>query len=149
MNENEIDRIAAATNALRPDWPLASLRTLLQRPEMVNRTRRDVAVALAWVACESATKTPARVLEAGPWWQATNADGQRTGRTSYDIACPFHADQIQPCPKCKAAAIPANSPRALEILRAELQSTRSNLCACGVKPSRCNEHRTTTTKESK
>jgi hypothetical protein len=78
MNENEADRIAAMAHALRPDWPLASLRTLLQRPEMASRTRRDVAVALAWVACESATKTPARVLEAGPWWQATNADGDST-----------------------------------------------------------------------
>jgi hypothetical protein len=71
MNENEIERIALATNALRPDWPLASIRTLI-RTKLIQRTRRDVAVALAWVACESQTKTPARVLEAGPWWQTTN-----------------------------------------------------------------------------
>ena len=77
MNENEIQRIAAATNALRPDWPISSLVTLLNRPGLVNRTRRDAAVALAWIACDSATKTPARVLEAGPWWQAVadTADG--------------------------------------------------------------------------
>ena len=71
MNETEIGRIAAAANQLRPDWPTASLRTLLEKPELASRPRRDVAVAIAWVACESSTKTPARVLEAGPWWQGS------------------------------------------------------------------------------
>jgi hypothetical protein len=74
MNDNEKDRIAAATNALRPDWPTKSIRTLLDGPQLTNRSRRDVAVALAWVACDSASKTPARVLEAGPWWAATNTE---------------------------------------------------------------------------
>ena len=78
MTPGEIDRIAAAINMLRPDWPAASLRTLLARQELVHRPRRDVAVALAWVACESATLTPARVLEAGPWWRAAVADEART-----------------------------------------------------------------------
>lgn len=71
MNEVETHRIAAAINQLRPDWPIASIKTLLQRPGLANRHRRDVAVALAWVACESESKTPARVLEAGPWWQGS------------------------------------------------------------------------------
>lgn len=80
MNENEIERIAAAVNQLRPDWPTASLRTLLGRPELVNRPRRDVAVALSWVACEAESKTPARVLGAGPWWQATSVEGGTSPR---------------------------------------------------------------------
>ena len=141
MNENEIERIAAMGNALRPDWPIASLRSLLAKPMLATRTRRDVAVALAWVACESATKTPARVLEAGPWWIATNADSQRTGKTSYNQPCPFHADQIQPCRKCKAEAVSADSSQALALLRAELQSARSNLCSHGVLPRDCTDHR--------
>lgn len=74
MNENEINRIAAMANALRPDWPLASLRTLLAGPDLRNRSRRDVAVALAWVACETETMTPARVIESGPWWHAANVE---------------------------------------------------------------------------
>ena len=80
MNDNEKDRIAAMANALRPDWPRNSLRSLLDRPELAHRTRRDMAVALAWVACDSKTKTPARVIEAGPWWNATNAEGSATPR---------------------------------------------------------------------
>ena len=74
MNETEADRIAAAANALRPDWPVASLRTLLRRPDLMRRPRRDVAVALTWVACDSTTKTPARVIEAGPWWKAATIE---------------------------------------------------------------------------
>jgi len=86
MNEVEISRIAAAISDLRPDWPAASIRSLLNRPELKNKPRRDVAVALAWVACETDSKTPARVIEAGPWWKATNAEATgttvaHTGRT--------------------------------------------------------------------
>lgn len=69
MNDHEAQRIAAAISAARPDWPAASLLTLI-RKNLANRPRRDVFVALAWVACEAETKTPARVLEPGPWWRA-------------------------------------------------------------------------------
>lgn len=78
MNEIEAHRIAAALNQLRPDWPVSSLKTLLAKPMLANRHRRDVAVALTWVACDSASKTPARVLEAGPWWTATAEAGGNT-----------------------------------------------------------------------
>lgn len=80
MNENEIGRIAAAVNALRPDWPIASLQTLLRQPELARRPRLDVALALVWVACDSTTKTPARVKEHGPWWTAANNSAD-TGAT--------------------------------------------------------------------
>lgn len=81
MNENEIDRIAAAISQLRPDWPAASIATLIHRhPDLAARPRRDVAVALAWVACQAETATPARVLEAGPWWRATNAEDSTARR---------------------------------------------------------------------
>lgn len=80
MNEHEIDRIASAMNQLRPDWPTKSLRTLLSKPELASRARRDVTVALAWVACETASHTPARVLENGPWWKAAGVTGELTNR---------------------------------------------------------------------
>lgn len=74
MNEHEIERIAAAVNQLRPDWPTASLRTFIAK-NLADRPRRDVAVAFAWVACEANTVKPARVLEAGPWWKAATVEG--------------------------------------------------------------------------
>ncbi|MBS44109.1 MAG: hypothetical protein CMH83_13280 [Nocardioides sp.] len=73
MNDYEADRIAAAIGVMRPDWPVPSVRTLI-RERLQDRPRRDVAVALAWIASDSATKTPARVLESGPWWLAAAAD---------------------------------------------------------------------------
>lgn len=85
MNEHEIDRLASAFHVMRPDWPHASLRTFITK-NLADRPRRDVAVALAWISCESNTATPARVLEAGPWWKATNAEATssttvHTGKT--------------------------------------------------------------------
>jgi hypothetical protein len=83
MNDHEIDRIAAAMHQLRPDWPVSSVRTLIAK-HLADRPRRDVAVALAWIACETNTATPKRVLEAGPWWKAASADGATVTLTPYD-----------------------------------------------------------------
>lgn len=85
MNDHEAQRIAAAFHQLRPDWPASSLLTLI-RKNLLDRPRRDVAVALAWVACESGTATPARVLETGPWWRAAGVDGGGRQLEPYDVA---------------------------------------------------------------
>ncbi len=69
MPAHEIDRLAAAINTLRPDWPRTSLKTFI-RTRLNDRPLRDVTIALAWIAADPDTDTPARVLEAGPWWQA-------------------------------------------------------------------------------
>lgn len=73
MRTHEIERIALAVNRLRPDWPVASLETFIAE-RLGSRPRRDVLVALMWVAAEPETTTPARVLEAGPWWRAAATD---------------------------------------------------------------------------
>jgi hypothetical protein len=78
MNEHEAARIASAVHHLRPDWPVKSILTLLLT-KLADRPRRDVCVALAWVACESNTATPARVLEQGPWWRAAAVDSAPAG----------------------------------------------------------------------
>lgn len=100
MNEHEIDRIAAAANQLRPDWPLASVRTLLRKPELANRPRRDVAVALAWIACETNTATPARILEAGPWWKAATTDGSTTHHHVAKVYAMTEGDPREICAEC-------------------------------------------------
>ena len=83
MNDHEVTRIAAAIHELRPDWPAASLRTLISK-HMLNKPRRDVTVALAWVACESGTATPGRVLEAGPWWRAAGIESGAAAHEPFD-----------------------------------------------------------------
>jgi len=104
VNENEISRIAAAISDLRPDWPAASLRTLMKNPELKSRPRRDVAVALAWIACEADSKTPKRVLEAGPWWRAAAVENPSTakGPPKAEEACPIHGGFRDRCSGCAA-----------------------------------------------
>jgi hypothetical protein len=99
MIDHEIERIAAAVNQLRPDWPKVSLVTLLSKPELRSRPRRDVAVALTWVACEAQSVTPARVLEAGPWWQAAGIQGTASVREPYD-ANTFCEHSGRPMDRC-------------------------------------------------
>ncbi|WP_418060784.1 hypothetical protein [Pimelobacter simplex] len=101
MNETEKTRIAAAINQLRPDWPTTSLRTLLDRPMITHRPRRDVAVALTWVACETDSKTPARVLEAGPWWQAVSVNG-------IDVGGAVTNGVLDPTTACDVCSLPAH-----------------------------------------
>lgn len=74
MNDLEAERVAAAIHELRPDWPRTSLLTLI-RSKLIQKPRRDVIVALGWVAADETSKTPARVLETGPWWKAAGVEG--------------------------------------------------------------------------
>lgn len=153
MIENEIERIAHAINALRPDWPVSSLYTMLHRVEICHRPRRDVAVALTWVACESETKTPARVLEAGPWWAATNATSSGNGRypPRAEQACPKHPGEWpENCRGCAGDRLGADTSDASNRGRAEGDVGRlrhlvavatSGFCSHGVLPERCLDHR--------
>lgn len=100
MNETETHRLAAAINSLRPDWPSPSLLTFIRR-ELGKRAYRDAAVALTWVAVDDATKTPARVLESGPWWGATltaSSDAERHPSSVHlgDL-CPTHGRHRDAC----------------------------------------------------
>lgn len=102
MTKTEAERIAAQGHALRPDWPLASLMTILA----AHRTKayRDVAVALAWIATDPQTQTPGRLNESGPWWKATQA-GEPTF-TTVNLRCTEHptepAGRCGPCDKAAA-----------------------------------------------
>lgn len=71
-SHNEAQRLAAMANALRPDWPARSVLSILER-DHTAQPFQDLAVALAFVATDPATKTPARLAEPGPWWNATLA----------------------------------------------------------------------------
>ena len=85
MTRDEIERLAHAINQLRPDWPIASLRTGITR-DLGTRAYRDAAIALTWVACDPTSRTPARVLEAGPWWLATQVDTSDADRHPSSVA---------------------------------------------------------------
>lgn len=87
LETNEIQRLAAMGQALRPDWPARSLRTFIER-NLADRAYGDVAVALAWVATRTRTDTPRLLLEAGAWWKAAGTEGNSTLRPpKRDEAC--------------------------------------------------------------
>jgi hypothetical protein len=68
--EVQRQRLAAMGNALRPDWPAGSLITLITQ-DLKSRSFRDIAIALAVIATDPESKTPGRLKEPGPWWEAT------------------------------------------------------------------------------
>lgn len=91
MTRTDVERIAAAINQLRPDWPVRQIATIVERKHTA-RSVMDVTLALTYVALDRiadgqlASRTPARVDEAGPWWEiavhATTAghDAERSRR---------------------------------------------------------------------
>lgn len=93
MNQADIQRLAAAINALRPDWPTKSLVTFLAK-HLSDRATLDTTVAMAWIAADPKTETPARVLASGPWWQATRPAGAPTGEQ------PAAKDDTNRCKVC-------------------------------------------------
>lgn len=94
MNQPDIQRLAAAVNALRPDWPTKSLTTFIAK-HLGDRATLDAVVAMAWIAADPKTQTPARVLASGPWWQATRPAGE-IGAPQPN---PMHAAEI--CRVCR------------------------------------------------
>lgn len=72
MDQHDARRIAETANALRPDWPIRSLMTLLA--EHRNKDALDVHLAVVWIAYDSTIDSPAilRVAD-GPWWRLTRS----------------------------------------------------------------------------
>lgn len=101
--DNEIQRVAAAANALRPEWPIRSLITILST-KYAHRPYRDLAVALAWIAADPSTKTPARLAEAGPWWQATSMT-EGTMPVQAPRCADHPTEKAYHCRHCIAAAV--------------------------------------------
>lgn len=125
MNITAINRTAAAINALRPDWPVKSLATLLARPELGSRDWRDVTLALAYVACDPASVTPARVLESGPWW--TSLANPAAGTPAVRAApCPEHGTGTAiACPECAAEFAATDVVNGLASVRTAIRTART------------------------
>ena len=101
LTTDEIHRLAASLNALRPDWHVKSLITFIGG-NLRTRTYREAAVALTWVATDPRTETPKRVLEAGPWWNASRA--QAATVSVVVTRCGEHPEHpAARCPACEEA----------------------------------------------
>ena len=105
MDRQEAVRIGASLNALRPDWPAAQIVTLIEA-KLATRAARDVHLALVYLAYDPGTKSPYRVIENGPWWQAARPTGPATPAVR-EHECPDHpGHRSWSCPECAAEAVP-------------------------------------------
>lgn len=68
-NNDEIQRIAAAMNAVRPDWRTSSLVTFLTKHH-ATRAYQDLLIAGIVVALDPKTTTPQLLNQHGRWWTA-------------------------------------------------------------------------------
>ena len=78
MLSEEIDRLAQSVNALRPDWGAHDLKTFIAN-QLPDRSYTDTAKAFAIIATDPTTRTPARILQPGPWWGDKPTAGGGTG----------------------------------------------------------------------
>lgn len=104
----ELARIAALANALRPEWPIRSVLTYLEQNHTA-RAYRDLAVAMAHVACDPATQTPRRLSESGPWWRTTGEPTMTAIPGPHDTHCQVygHEGYRLPCAGCRSEALAA------------------------------------------
>ena len=78
MLSEEIDRLAQSVNALRPDWGAHDLKTFIAN-QLPDRNYTDAAKAFAMIATDPTTRSPARILQPGPWWGDKPTAGGGTG----------------------------------------------------------------------
>jgi hypothetical protein len=118
-SDTELTRLADMATALRPDWPARSVRAYLATKHR-QRAFADLAVALAVVACDPASETPARLDEpSGPWWRLTRLNTAAvttfTPGPGGDPPCrrPGHEhERLSACRACRAEALAGDEPDA-------------------------------------
>lgn len=100
LTNTQIERLSGMANQLRPEWPVNSLVTYIKKHR--SRAYRDIAVALAWVATDDASHTPARLDENGPWWKAAAIAEGGARRGDHTMTCPDpdHGGERMPCGQC-------------------------------------------------
>lgn len=151
LSRTEIERLAAAAHELRPDWPTASLVTWL-KADHAHRAYRDVAVALAYVATDSETRTPKRMNETGPWWGVGPAAAGTTDIRFERCQEPGHSSfPAWNCSACRADEIaetyrrdpvPPPRPDVVETTRRGADLVRAAMAEAGIRTSRITEEET-------
>ncbi len=106
--DHELQVVAAVVAAVRDDWPARSVLALLRRePTLRDRPYRHLAVAAVVVALDPATKTPKRLVEFGPWWQAaavSTAEATGTPGPGKEPPCERVGHEHELARHCRACA---------------------------------------------
>lgn len=99
--QDEIQRVAAAMHAVRPDWNPRSIATYLERNH-ASRAYRDLLIAGVCVAADTRTQTPKLLEQHGAWWVAAQAaSGERAEPLRFP-RCPEPGHTSYPAHNCGA-----------------------------------------------
>ena len=111
-SDHELQIVAQVVGIVREDWVPRSVLAMLRRePSLRDRPYRWLAVAAVIVALDPASKTPKRLLEFGPWWQAaavSTGEGTDTPGPGKEPACERvgHEHELaRNCRACRAQAL--------------------------------------------
>lgn len=142
MTPIDAARIAAAVAILRPEWPEPSLRTFLTDPKyhISRRPYQDAATAMTYIATDPTTKTPARVLESGPWWHIGKPDPE-PAKSSQCPRCRDFYDPREGHQVCNRPSHDEETAASLEQARTELAAITADRCHHGTPRRFCTEHR--------
>lgn len=106
--DHELQVVAAVVAAVRDDWPARSVLAMLRRESTLrDRPFRHLAVAAVVVALDPATKTPKRLTEFGPWWQAaavSTAEATSTPGPGKEPPCERVGHEHELARNCRACA---------------------------------------------
>lgn len=141
MNDVDVQRLATATNALRPDWPTRSIATFLTR-NLAGRPLHDAARIIVWIATEPGqtpgtyrNDTPRLATEDGPWTAALIARATDEPTPTPVGWCTLHRCEdstARPCQMCRqdraqAVTDPEQITNAIAAVRANIRPTTNAL----------------------
>ena len=99
ISEPQARAVAYLLNQIRPDWPVPSLLTLLERNRDVPSLGALI-IAATTKALDPTCATPAPIFTQGTHWPAPHRDQLPRGPR-----CAKHKDFYVPCPCCRSEAI--------------------------------------------
>jgi hypothetical protein len=99
-----VAELVAAVQTIRPEWGTTAVRTTLDRAREDGRPWRLASDAMLRVARAPDSRSPARLLEQGPWWsEAVNGSRARPARPADLAKCAAHPGELASNCRCCAA----------------------------------------------
>lgn len=99
-----VGELVAAVQSIRPEWGTTAVRTTLDRAREDGRPWHLARDAMLRVARAPDSRTPARLLEQGPWWnEAVNGSRAKPDRPADAPKCRTHPGELAANCRCCAA----------------------------------------------
>jgi hypothetical protein len=101
---DSVTELVTAVQSIRPEWGATAVRTTLDRARDDGRPWHLTRAAMLRVAEAPSSRTPARLLEQGPWWnEVANGSRARPARPADLAKCAAHPGELASNCRCCAA----------------------------------------------